>query len=172
MVELTIEITNYCPQECDFCSSDASSIGSYLPFNDIKRFLFAYNEIDRINISGGEPLSHPDFYKILILCKSITSNVWVYTNAIQNIAYNAHVLTELNVAANVCLVPGEAVYMPKGSFSVHVLKFVPQGRGANIPEVPLSFSGNCEGEKCKTCVQPTLKADGSIAVTPCKKVKI
>jgi organic radical activating enzyme len=170
MVELTIEITNWCDNECDFCSSDATTEGKHLPFEVIKDFLSKYNDIIRINISGGEPLAHPDFYKILRYCKMLTENVWVYTNAIPNIAYNTHVLKEINVMANVCIVPGRKVYIPKGSFSTHILEFVPQGRGKDIPTVPTTVSGNLAGgERCITCNQPTLMANGKVVTSPCRK---
>lgn len=168
-MELTVEITNFCEEGCDFCSSDAKPEGGHLSFDKIKEFLDSYKDVQRINISGGEPLAHPDFYKILRYCEGITKNVWVYSNAIKNLAYNSHVIREVNVAANVCMVPGKAVYIPKGSFSVHVLKFIPQGRGKDKATVSVSTSKNFTGERCPYCEQPTLLADGRIAHSPCLK---
>lgn len=170
MVELTIEITNFCENGCDFCSSDAKPNGEHLPFENIRNFLSNYHSIERINISGGEPLAHPDFYKILRYCEGITENIWVYTNAIKNLAYNSHVLSEVNVVANICIVPEKRVYIPRGSFSIRVLKFVSQGRGINIKTIPTSVSGNFSGEKCVYCSQPTLLANGKVVATPCRKL--
>lgn len=172
MVELTVEITNRCLNKCPWCSSDAIPDGKHLDYGAIENFLLSYDasEIERINISGGEPLSHPDFYKILLLCNRLCSNVWVYTNAIKNLAYNTHVLKEVNVKANVCLVPNTEVYVPKGSFHVSLLKFIPQGRGRNIQPIDYHFSGNITG-KCKECNNPTLLADGRVVPAPCQKDK-
>ena len=177
MVELTIEITNFCENDCDFCSSDAKPSGGHLPFDKITEFLSEYeckNHIDpisRINISGGEPLAHPDFYKILQYCERITDNVWVYTNAIKKLAYNSHVIDEVHVMANVCVVPGWENYIPQGNFQIHLLKLLPQGRGINFGREPITASGNFNGEKCILCTQPTLKANGEVAVAPCRKTQ-
>ena len=176
MSEITIEITNYCPYDCSFCSSNASPTGKHLEFEKIKKFLeenlVKANAIvfERINISGGEPLAHPDFYKILQLCNKLSNNVVVYTNAIKTIAYNTAVIKELNVKANVCLIPASDVYIPKGSFKIHLLKFISQGRGKSIQEVNMSCSSNlCGSEKCESCTNLTLKANGEIVPCPCKK---
>jgi hypothetical protein len=177
MVELTIEITNFCENNCNFCSSDAKPSGEHLSFERIKEFLSDYERqnyidpISRINISGGEPLAHPDFYKILKYCKRITRNVWVYTNAIERLAYNSHVVTEIKVVANVCIIPGEDNYIPQGRFSVHLLKFVPQGRGKHKSTPTISASGNFNNEHCSECNQPTLLADGCVVTAPCRKTQ-
>ena len=71
MAEYTIEITTYCPHNCNYCSTNANINGIHIDIEKIKQFLKS-NKIlatDRINISGGEPLSHPKFYEILQLCK-------------------------------------------------------------------------------------------------------
>lgn len=95
-MEYTLEITQYCEHNCPYCSSNATTQGQHVPLEKILEFLEEnnINENDRINISGGEPLAHPQFYKILQECYKRTKNVWVYTNAIRNIKYNAHVLRE------------------------------------------------------------------------------
>ena len=68
-MEMTFEITNYCPHECIYCSSNATNdknIAIYLALEDVKISIEKYGfGVDKINISGGEPLSHPDFYNIL-----------------------------------------------------------------------------------------------------------
>ena len=78
MAEYTIEITQYCPHNCNYCSTNATENGMHIDIETIKQFLYNYNSIlttDRINISGGEPLSHPKFYEILQLCKQLTPDV-------------------------------------------------------------------------------------------------
>ena len=70
MAEYTIEITQYCLHNCNYCSTNATENGIHINIEIIKQFLKSNNILatDRINISGGEPLSHPKFYDILQLC--------------------------------------------------------------------------------------------------------
>ena len=133
----------------------------------IKQFLYnnKIQSTDRINISGGEPLSHPKFYKILQLCKQLTPDVWVYTNELTQIRYNTSAIKEIQVEANVCLMPGENVYIPKNAHKVHLLQFIPTGRGKNIKSIDVKLSG----ENCAECNHKVLQADGKIVDAPCKK---
>jgi organic radical activating enzyme len=167
-LEYTIEITQYCPHNCNYCSSNASDKGRHLPFEKIRDFLKNAEPFDRINISGGEPLAHPDFWEILQLCKNITPNVWVYTNALPNIRYNTSIVKEITVEANVCLVPGEDAYIPKTANEVHLLQLVSQGRAKNIKPANIHVSGNCINQ-CSECTHIVLQADGKIVSAPCKK---
>lgn len=175
MVEVTIEITQYCPNNCDYCSSNASTIGQYLDMSRIFKFLVGVMNkatIDRINISGGEPLSHPDFYDILTFCYNITDNVWVYTNAIKNIIFNADILDEVNVEANLCLVGGKWVHIPRKVDRLHILKLIHQGRAKNLPRQNITVSSNFFKEcnkDCNKCKHILLQADGQIVTAPCKK---
>jgi hypothetical protein len=169
-VEVTIEITKYCPHYCEYCSTNASEEGEHILFDDIRKFLETVLKIDRINISGGEPLAHPDFYKILQLCYSYTENVWVYTNALKQIIYNADIIREIKVHANVCLVPGQHVYLPKNVDQVHLLRLINQGRAEYMDVGNFSVSGNLKGcDACKECLHVLLQADGKIVSAPCKK---
>ena len=167
MAEYTIEITSYCPHNCNYCSTKATECGIHTNIETIKQFLNSNNILatDRINISGGEPLAHPKFYKILQMCKELTPDVWVYTNALSQIRYNTSVIEEVKVEANVCLVPGEDVYIPKNVDKVHLLQLIPQGRAKNIKSINVSLSG-CD---CNNCNHKVLQADGQIVEAPCKK---
>lgn len=167
MAEYTIEITSYCPNNCNYCSTNASVDGRHLSIEKINIFLQSNNisTTDRINISGGEPIAHPQFWDILQLCKSLTPDVWVYTNAIQKIRYNTDILKEIIVEANVCLVPGKNVYVPKNADNIHLLKLVPQGRATGMKPAKINLSGN----NCINCNHIVLQADGEIANAPCKK---
>ncbi len=173
-MEVTIEITKYCPHYCEYCSTNASEDGEHLSYEAVASFLddiIAHNYyINRINISGGEPLAHPEFYKILQTCYSITDNVWVYTNALKKIIYNADIIREIKVHANVCLVPGQHVYLPKNVDQVHLLKLINQGRAEYMDVGNFSVSGNLKGcDACKECLHALLQADGKIVSAPCKK---
>ncbi len=175
-MELTVEITQFCDTEppCSYCSSNASKEGKRLHFNDISGFLNKYRdkEITRINISGGEPLSHPDFYQILKYCEEFTENVWVYTNALRRIKFNSDVINEIKIEANVCIVAGKSVYIPKNVDKVNLLKLVPQGRGHDIVNPEISVSSNfvhAEDHNCDECNHALLQSDGKIVESPCKK---
>lgn len=175
-MEVTIEITDYCPNNCDYCSTNAGLKGEQkLTFDDVETFLeevkLKSGPIKRINISGGEPLSHPDFYRILNLCKEVAClNVWVYTNAITQLIYNADIIDEVKVEANVCLVPGKKSYIPKNADKVHLLQLVPQGRAKDMKPAKFHVSGNIIGEhKCAECNHRLLQANGKIMDAPCKK---
>jgi len=168
-MEITIEITNKCNENCSYCSTNAGPGGKHLPVKQIMTFLeaFEHTKITRINISGGEPLSHPQFYKILMVCYNITENVWIYSNLIRNLIYNTDVIKEVHIHANVCLVPGKSVYIPKGAQQVHLLQLVPQGRAKGMKPQNIKVSGNM-GDKCP-CNHKYLQSDGCVVDAPCKK---
>jgi len=171
-MELTIEITQYCENDCDYCSTNASVDGKHLSFEVIRNFLIAYDEsgsIDRINISGGEPLSHPEFYNILDYCRTFTGEVWVYTNALDKIIYNTDVIEEIEVEANVCLVPGKHVYLPRRASKTHLLQLVPQGKAKDMEIGNYHVSRNINGHNCYKCDHALLQANGKIVSAPCKK---
>lgn len=174
-MEVTIEITDYCPNNCIYCSTNAGPIrANILSYHEIRDFLSRKGQISRINISGGEPLSHPQFYSILQLCKKYTDDVWVYTNAITQLIYNTDIIKELKVEANVCLMPGREVYIPKSADKVHLLQLISQGRAKNIKPVKFHTSSNilagddCDHD-CGTCKHTLLQADRKIVEAPCKK---
>jgi len=170
MVEVTIEITQFCEVKplCIYCSTNASTEGKHLPFKVIKQFLDSIKNITRLNISGGEPLAHPEFYKILKYCETKTTNVWIYTNAIKQIIFNSDIIKELQVEANVCIVPGKEVYIPKNVNRVHLLKLIHQGKAKGLPKTKITVSGNfCD--KCSECDHILLQTDGMVVSSPCKK---
>ena len=180
MVEITIEITQFCQEGCIVCSSSATPQGKHLSYEEIKHFLNIQSNIHRINISGGEPLSHPDIYNILKLCYSITENTWLYTNMIRNIIYNANVLSrhrgycpKIRVEANVLIYPGFEISIPHDVDKIHLLKFVPTGRyNKDIKNIPITASHNffedCD-HNCENCDNVLLQADGKVVPAPCKK---
>ena len=77
-IELTLEITNYCTNECLHCSSESSREGLYLPLYIIKDFVIRNNP-SLVNISGGEPLLHPDMMSILQFLRSNCNNIKLYS---------------------------------------------------------------------------------------------
>jgi organic radical activating enzyme len=159
MKELTIEITNYCPHNCKYCSSNAvdnPKNATYLALVDIAEYLNG-KRFDRINISGGEPMAHPEFYNIFILCQEYCDDVVVYSNLITHLRYNQNVIDGVYLEANVTILPEVD--------KVHILRRVKQGREARRPEVHFSrnFSEDCE------CDHHILRPDGTLTKTPCNK---
>lgn len=165
MREIIYELTNWCPHKCAFCSSNTVSYrteATYLDINKIKEDLKertndGHDLLDKINLSGGEPLAHPDFYAILILSQKSAKSVVVYTNALIHICFNAHIIDGIRVEANVTLTDNVS--------KVHVLKRVAQGREASRPEVV--FSRNWE-EDC-FCNHRVMKPNGELTRSPCDK---
>lgn len=157
MKEITFEITNYCNNKCKFCSTNAGPNGSnYLSIVYIKKIL--HNRFfDRINISGGEPLAHPDFYKILILCEKHSKAVAVYTNSLKWLFYNANIIDGIRVEANLTINDNVE--------KIHILKRINQGRERNRPEVKFSHNK----KNCKNCKHKVVRPDGKISPSPCKK---
>jgi len=157
--ELTIEITNYCPHRCSYCSSDVAldfNKALFLPYSIIVNFLKG-KRYNHIVISGGEPLAHPDFYRILVLCQKHTKDVVVYSNAITHLIYNQSVIDGVYLEANVTVLPEVD--------KIHILRRVKQGKEKDRPEIHLSRNF---GEDCE-CKHRILRPDGKLYLTPCNK---
>ena len=158
--ELTIEITNFCEENCKYCSSnsvDDMNEAIFLSLDKVKEII-RDNEYERINISGGEPLSHPDFYIIYKYCKEHATDVMVNTNLLTHICYNSNIIDGIYIETNISMLPNVS--------KVHILKRVEQGKEAKRPEVV--YSGNWTGD-CAGCDNEVMKPDGSIVKSPCKK---
>jgi len=161
MKEITFELTNYCPNKCPYCSSstvDDRRLATLLPIEKIKQVLSASMSNKRINLSGGEPLSHPQFYDILSLCKQHSEEVVIYTNAIEHIVFNPSAIDGVHVDANLTLEDNVE--------QLHVLRRVEQGRQRTRPAV--SFSRNWDQQPCGPCEHVVVRPDGKY-VKPCAK---
>jgi len=157
--EITVELTDYCPHGCKYCSSGTTTSradAKYIKYVLLESILSG-KHFKRIILSGGEPLSHPFFYDILQLAKRHADDVVVYTNEFTHLCYNANVIDGIYVAANLTV--------NESTGKVKILKRVEQGREASRPEV--SFSGNFDG-RCP-CSSPVILPDGSVAPNPCNK---
>lgn len=159
MKEVTFEITHYCPHDCPYCSSrafDDRSKAVLLTLSDIKRALKG-KHYDRINLSGGEPVSHPQFYDILMLCYEHADDVPVYTNAFGHLRYNANVREGIYVEANLTVLPE--------TDKINILRRVKQGREADRPQVHISrnFRQSC------ACDHRVMIPSGEWVMTPCNK---
>lgn len=161
MDEITFEITDYCPYECSYCSSksiDDKDKAEYLKLEKIKDILEG-KHYEHIIISGGEPLSHPDFYEILKTCKEHSDDVIVYSNEIEHLIYNPNVIDSVYVEANLTIT--------KETERVNILKRVKQGKEKKRPEI--KFSKNWT-ENC-SCEDRVVRPDGKITRHPCDKFK-
>ena len=159
MEEITFELTNYCPHTCRFCSTnvtDSTSNADFLSLEQIRETLDG-KTFKHIILSGGEPLAHPNFYEILLLCKEHTQDVVVYSNAITHLIYNPHVIDGVYLEANITVTPE--------TDKIHILRRVKQGKEANRPEVHLSRN---HFEDC-SCNHRIVRANGEIGRTPCDK---
>jgi organic radical activating enzyme len=157
--ELTIEITNYCPNHCKYCSSNAIddyNEAIFLNIEDIENNLEG-KQFEHIILSGGEPLAHPKFYQILELCKLHSKDVVIYSNSITHLIYNPSVIDGIYLEANLTVLPEVD--------KVHILRRVKQGKEKNRPEVHLSrnFSQDCN------CNHKVIRPDGSIRRSACSK---
>jgi len=86
--------------------------------------------------------------------------------------FNSDVIREVKVEANVCIIQGNDVYIPKNVDRVHLLKLINQGRAKDYPKQKVTVSSNFVEEcnrKCSSCNHILLQADGQIVEAPCKK---
>lgn len=175
MKETTVEITKNCPfaDECDYCSTDSKIDGDHLDLIDIKKFIDKFGNADIINISGGEPLMHPNIGEIILYALKKTNEVCLQSNLARWIRYNTDIVRDIKVDANVCVIAGRERYLPKPIIKVktHLLKLVHQGRAENLPKQNITVSKNfCGCDDCEKCNHVAyLRADGTIVKTPCKK---
>lgn len=79
---LMIELTDICNLKCKHCYRNASAKGRYISkkdfFNTID--IFVSKGLDAIELTGGEPLLHPDFSEIVCYAASRLDIVAVLTN--------------------------------------------------------------------------------------------
>ena len=165
MIELTLELTNYCPHHCEFCSSDATYIrrdARWMPKHIALSAIYdADPKPDVIHLSGGEPMAHPEFYDILIEAERVVGpgRVRVMSNAIRWLAYNARAIDGVQLEVN--LTPAEGVAR------VNVLKRVEQGRAKPSVHLSRNHEDKCPGD----CGHRVVRTDGTIAKSPCCKDK-
>jgi len=82
-----LRVTNECNAQCFFCHGESISLSSgsfFISTKFIQSFLDKnVNPADIVAITGGEPLLHPDIFKIIqIVIAKVNSNVHLNTNGI------------------------------------------------------------------------------------------
>jgi len=68
LIELCLEITDLCPLNCRYCSGNCGSQSYvFMPLNRIKKIVQDFRELsgEILEVSGGEPLVHPDILEIV-----------------------------------------------------------------------------------------------------------
>ncbi len=107
--EITIEVTQCCPNRCIYCSSlsDATKT-QHLDYDTICRVIDDAKSLGAksISLSGGEPLLHPDIDKIVNYIHTKELNCLIYTSGI--------VLTEDGKPTSI---PSEVLKKIKGKVS-------------------------------------------------------
>lgn len=80
--QLFLEITNQCPAQCRHCSSESSPDSKeFLSFNQVQKMILEgiFEGLECVSLSGGEPLLHPDYKKIIVFAKEYGLKVNVYS---------------------------------------------------------------------------------------------
>ena len=83
ITSLIIEITKKCNIRCKYCfyTDKERSSDYYLSIKDIQKILYDFPKCNTFYITGGEPLTNPDFYEIIkFLAKR--GDVELFTNGI------------------------------------------------------------------------------------------
>ena len=77
-----IELTYRCNLDCFFCYNDLALRGTPLTFADYETLLRDLAEMNALHVtlSGGEPLAHPDFFRIGALARELGFVVRVKSN--------------------------------------------------------------------------------------------
>ena len=82
-----MELTNACNLRCPVCYAGSAS-GPHRRFEDLRAdleaFVAARGALEVLQLSGGEPLLHPDLSRLLDLCKSLPiDHVMINTNGLE-----------------------------------------------------------------------------------------
>lgn len=73
-----IQITNKCNMFCKHCFLSATETGEEMPLDSFQHFVLEFlltNQIKKVTLTGGEPLTHPNIYEIC--CKLIERGIAV-----------------------------------------------------------------------------------------------
>jgi len=95
-----MEITDNCDLRCNVCYAN-SDLGKHLPLDTIKKMIDFYwtaenNQAEILQISGGEPTTHPDIIKIISYAKEVgIPFVMINTNGVR-LSYDKEFLKELS----------------------------------------------------------------------------
>jgi len=82
--EITIELTNLCPQACEFCSSLAGKDSSQLSSSAVESIIHEARDLGVVNVafSGGEPLLCNDIVHFVELTSKLGMKPHIYSGGI------------------------------------------------------------------------------------------
>ncbi|MCX2483449.1 radical SAM protein [Pedobacter sp. MR2016-24] len=149
-----IEVTDRCNLSCPTCYAMSSpNYGRHRSLDEINRMMDVVvaneGEPDVIQISGGEPTVHPDFFKILDLAKTKPiKHLMVNTNGIR-IAKDINFVEKL-----ASYMPDFEIYLQFDSFSPEVLTKL---RGEDLTEVRKKALENLNQFNVSTTLVVTLQ---------------
>jgi GTP 3',8-cyclase len=77
-----ISLVGSCNLACPFCHNEGAPIGGIIEIPFVLNAIQAASDLgfNRIQFTGGEPLLHPDIYRIIANTKNIVSDVGITTN--------------------------------------------------------------------------------------------
>jgi len=149
-----VEITDHCNLQCPICyASSGPSRQLYRPILQVERMLDAVvgneGQPDIVQISGGEPTLHPDFFQILDLAKQRPfQHLMVNTNGIR-------IAREDGFAERLATyMPGFEIYLQFDSFEPSALKEL---RGADLTAVRMQAIDKLNRLGVSTSLVVTLK---------------
>lgn len=160
-----LEITDHCNLQCPICYAESSPHrASYRSLEQIEfmldRIVRNEAEPDIVQISGGEPTTHPQFFEILELAKRRPiKHLMVNTNGIR-IAQDREFVKRLAE-----YMPGFEIYLQFDSFEEEVLKEL---RGADLRRIREQALAHLNEFNISTTLVVTLKKglnDGEIGRT-------
>jgi uncharacterized radical SAM superfamily Fe-S cluster-containing enzyme len=149
-----IEVTDRCNLTCPTCYAESSPThGRHRTLAEIERMMdvivASEGEPDVVQLSGGEPTIHPDFFAILDLAKSKPiRHLMVNTNGIR-IAKD-----EAFVARLATYTPGFEVYLQFDSFKAEALKTL---RGVDLRETRMKALEHLNKYNLSTTLVVTLQ---------------
>jgi len=165
-----IEVTDRCNLDCPICYAD-SGIDAVFPNNNKPRKHRSLEQIEMmldavvanegepqiIQLSGGEPTIHPEFFQIMDLVKSKPiKHLMINTNGVR-IAKDKNFCDRLSQ-----YMPGIEIYLQFDSFEAEALKAL---RGADLREIREKAIANLNEFKISTTLVVTVKKglnDGEI----------
>jgi uncharacterized radical SAM superfamily Fe-S cluster-containing enzyme len=157
-----VEITDHCNLECPICyAASGPSRPLYRPLSQVERMLDAVvrneSQPDVVQISGGEPTLHPDFFRILDAAKARPiRHLMLNTNGIR-------IAREEGFAeALAAYMPGFEIYLQFDSFEAATLQEL---RGADLRTVRMQAIDKLNRLGISTSLVVTLKRglnDGEI----------
>ena len=112
--ELTLEITQKCPQRCIHCSSNSSiSAKEELTIDEIERVIDEFKSLggETLEISGGEPLSHHSVYETIQYAKKKGLKVYIYSCGISDAHDENSKSVALHIAKEICNLELDRVYV-------------------------------------------------------------